>query len=155
MRSCVSGLWGSLLFHHTMFHSQLKKKMNPASMWCVMHRTFSFPNARSVRQTYLHIINSARYCSCKCCSPVNWIRELSRFTSVAMLSVALRVCCILYSFFFLTVLSSVVAMTKKNANAALVYSFLYKIVQVGLFPETLVQILLHVLSTHPARSNSC
>lgn len=32
--------------------------------------------------------------------------------------------------YFLTVVSSVVAMTKKNANAALVYSFLYKIVQV-------------------------
>ncbi|KAG7242328.1 hypothetical protein INR49_024004 [Caranx melampygus] len=31
---------------------------------------------------------------------------------------------------FLTIFSSVVAMTKKNANAALVYSFLYKIVQV-------------------------
>ncbi len=42
--------------------------------------------------------------------------------------------------YFLTVLSSVVAMTKKNANAALVYSFLYKIVQVRLFPGTLVQI---------------
>lgn len=31
-------------------------------------------------------------------------------------------------------------MTKKNANAALVYSFLYKIVQVRLFPGTLVQV---------------
>lgn len=33
--------------------------------------------------------------------------------------------------YFLTRLLSVVAMTKKNANAALVYSFLYKIIQVG------------------------
>lgn len=33
--------------------------------------------------------------------------------------------------YFLTFLLPVVAMTKKNANAALVYSFLYKIVQVG------------------------
>lgn len=35
--------------------------------------------------------------------------------------------------FFLTFLQPVVAMTKKNANAALVYSFLYKIVQVSVF----------------------
>lgn len=33
--------------------------------------------------------------------------------------------------YFLTFLLPVVAMTKKNANAALVFSFLYKIVQVG------------------------
>lgn len=36
---------------------------------------------------------------------------------------------------FLTAVLSVVAMTKKNANAALVYSFLYKIIQVSLSPD--------------------
>lgn len=49
--------------------------------------------------------------------------------------------CHLYMYsYFLTVLSSVVAMTKKNANAALVYSFLYKIVQVSLFLTNSVQV---------------
>lgn len=42
-----------------------------------------------------------------------------------------NVCLLQIKLCFLTVFFSVVAITKKNANAALVYSFLYKIVQVS------------------------
>lgn len=111
--------------------SQPVERMRTTSVWSVRHTCTLLIQHHFHRSSIF--ISFISPCSFSLLSS-NFTHRLVTFCWVSQ-RLSLGTICGLFQHsrrcYFSTFLLPVVAMTKKNANAALVYSFLYKIVQVG------------------------